>query len=237
MYSLESFKTWSRDEYHPYTFWWLNNTAEAHSNWSDHFLITENFFCTFILILLNNFVTICFQTWYNVLTQQSHQENTQIKNSEQILNSVLKFLESFVFGPWRTSFTRKWSVSLWAWVFHGIYVITLTLILYPNYSRWDVGQPNKISLFCVIFQQYKWVKRGGCQHGWNHVTCKPKARGTSTQKPEEQIGSWRKKSVSLKQEVVWSSWSRSEPGDRWSCQCIFQRVYTPKRSHCTFPLL
>ena len=44
----------------------------------------------------------------------------------------------------------------------------------------------------------------GASIGWNHVTCKPKARGTSTQKPEEQIGSWRKKSVSLKQEVVWS---------------------------------
>lgn len=61
------------DGHHAYTLWWLNNTSEADSNLSDHFLVTENFFPTFINASLNIFVTVCFQIQYKVLTWHSHQ--------------------------------------------------------------------------------------------------------------------------------------------------------------------
>lgn len=142
---------------------------------------------------MNNFLAICFQTWYNVLTQQSHQENIWIKNSEQILNSVLKFL-IFLFKKFRphvfTSFTRNanqfLSGSSLAW--NICHYPDVDLI--PVHSRWDLGQPNK-NLSFLLSALYFTLK---CKWGWDqrwvlaltgitsHASQRPGVQ-TSTQKP------------------------------------------------------
>lgn len=171
-------------------------------------------------------MTICFQTWYNVLTQQSHQENTQIKNSEQILNSVLKFLEFFfsksldhmLLPP---SLEMKISFSL-AWVFHGIYVITLTLIL--SLSTVDGTWVNLIKISLSYFLCYisLWNvsgvgTRGGCQHWLESRHMQAKGQGY-------QYTETRRANRELAEEVSFTE-TRScvVPGaggawDRWSCQ-------------------
>ena len=121
---------------------------------------------------MNNFVTICFQTWYNVLTQQSHQENIWIKNSEQILNSVLKFLIFLFkkFGPHVfTSFTRNANQF-----FSGL-SLSWNICHYPDVdlslSTVDRTWANLIKISLSYFLHYisLWNvsgvgTRGGCQH-------------------------------------------------------------------------